>query len=83
MAQPLGLISPAEASITRRTASVPLLRVLNDAQPATYWPGDAAAPMHTAIDFWQSAGGCVRASGGVFVCVGVVAGAASFQFSLC
>jgi hypothetical protein len=57
MSQQLGLISPAEASITRRTASVPLLRILNDAQPASYWPGGAAAPMHTALDFWQSAGG--------------------------
>ena len=57
MSQQLGHIRPAEASITRRTASVPLLRILNDAQPASYWPGGAAAPMHTALDFWQSAGG--------------------------
>jgi hypothetical protein len=63
MSQQLGLISPAEASITRRTASVPLLRILNDAQPASYWPGGAAAPMHTALDFWQSAGGCAAAAG--------------------
>ena len=62
MAQPLGLISPAEAGITRRTASVPLLRVLDDAAPLAGWPGGAAAPMHTAIDFFQAASGCVRFS---------------------
>lgn len=67
MAQPLGLISPAEASITRRTASVPLLRVLSDGAPASYWPGGGAAPMHTPIDFWQNAGGCVSPPVSCFV----------------
>lgn len=57
MAQPIGMISPSEAAISRQTASVPLLRVLGDCQPTSYWPGGITAPMHTSIDFWQGGTG--------------------------
>ena len=57
MQQQIGGISPDEAAITRRTASIALLRVMSDVHPLSFWPGGVAVPMHTGIDFWQSTSG--------------------------
>ena len=44
---------PAEAAICRKTASTPMLRVVNEGQPRGYWAGATVAPMHTSMSFWQ------------------------------
>lgn len=53
----VGVLSPAEAALSRATATVPLLRVLSVRQPGGFWPGLAVSPLHTALDFWQGTGG--------------------------
>lgn len=55
--QRLGLISAPEAIISRRTASVPLLRLLRAGLAGAAWPGARVAAMHTDINFWQPAAG--------------------------
>jgi hypothetical protein len=57
MQQRLGLISTPEALISRRTASVPLLRLLRPGMAGAAWPGTRLAAMHTDIGFWQPAAG--------------------------
>jgi hypothetical protein len=55
--QRLGLISAPEALISRRTACVPLLRLLRPSLAGAAWPGGRVAPMHTDVGFWQPAAG--------------------------
>ena len=61
MGQPVAGVSPAEAAVTRKTASVALLAMRADARPAgitsSSGPLGAVAPLHTRLDFWQQAGG--------------------------
>eukprot|EP00878_Enallax_costatus_P005037 GHUV01005297.1.p1 GENE.GHUV01005297.1~~GHUV01005297.1.p1 ORF type:complete len:1446 (+),score=421.24 GHUV01005297.1:301-4638(+) len=57
MQQRIGHISAPEAAISRRTASVPLLRLLHAGQPGVAWPGNSVAVMHTGLNFWQTAAG--------------------------
>ncbi|KAF6258699.1 hypothetical protein COO60DRAFT_1088483 [Scenedesmus sp. NREL 46B-D3] len=57
MQQRLGQISAPEAAISRRTASVPLLRLLHSARPDAGWLGGSVAALHTGLNFWQTAAG--------------------------
>ncbi|WIA34203.1 hypothetical protein OEZ86_012559 [Tetradesmus obliquus] len=57
MAQRLGQISAPEAAISRRTAAVPLLRLLRSAAPEAGWAGGRVAALHTGLHFWQTAAG--------------------------
>jgi hypothetical protein len=57
MQQRLGQISAPEAAISRRTASVPLLRLMHSARPEAGWPGGKVAALHTGLNFWQTAAG--------------------------
>lgn len=59
MQQQLGAISAPEAAISRRTASLPLLRLVRPGAADASWPGAAVAAMHTPTSFWQTASGCV------------------------